>query len=110
MARTNTTAASTEELTTQDLKDQIVKLSDDLASLTEIVGGLGEQSARQARDTIRARGAAAAERGQQELEHMQRAAQRAQGDVDEMIAQRPMMSVGLALGLGFLFGTMTGRK
>ena len=110
MARGNSTSAATEELTTQDLKEQIGKLSDDIASLTEIVGGLGEQSARRARDDIRAHGAAAAQRGQEELAQMQNAARQVQGDVDEMIARKPMMSVGMALGLGFLFGIMTGRK
>jgi len=110
MARANTNGGSAEELTTQDLKDQIGKLSDDIASLTDIVGGLGEQSARQVRDDLRARGAGAAQRGQEELAHMQRTARQVQGDVDDMIGQRPMMSVGVALGLGFLFGMMTGRK
>jgi ElaB/YqjD/DUF883 family membrane-anchored ribosome-binding protein len=110
MARASTASDSTEELTTQDLRDQIGKLSDDISKLTEIVAGLGEQSARHARDDIRARGAAAAQRGQEEFEHLRQAAHHAQGDIDDMITQRPMMSVGLALGLGFLFGLMTGRK
>jgi len=116
MARPSSPAESTSESeshaepTTEDLKAQIGKLSEDIASLTEIVGGLSEKSARQVRDEIRARGNAAAERGQREFEQVQRAAQQMQGDVDDMIAQRPMMSVGLALGLGFLFGIMTGRK
>lgn len=108
MARTSTNGS--EEVSTTDLTQQVETLRSDLAGLTEIIADLGKaqgerlgaaaaEKVKQAQDAGKAAADVAAERA--ELARMQST---------DFIRTQPATALGVAVGVGFLIGWMSGRK
>ena len=82
----------TKNPTVDDLSAQIQILRDDIASLTSTMGDYGKAKAQEARSTA------------------QDAAAEAQMRAEEFVRSQPTTALGIAAGIGFLFGLVTARR
>jgi ElaB/YqjD/DUF883 family membrane-anchored ribosome-binding protein len=109
-----------DEATYQRLEKDVTAVKDDIAALTDHVtdainnfaGQAGKQARRgykQARANVDTAIDEASERGSAMLDAAQDAAGTLEETLEEVITQRPLATVGLALGLGFLIGVMWRR-
>jgi ElaB/YqjD/DUF883 family membrane-anchored ribosome-binding protein len=108
MASTKEAAATVEDIASdlQALRDDMGQLSRQVASLltsssNEAIGEV-KKSMRRMRDNIDETVSDASERGREAWDDVS-------GNIGESLREHPMTTVALALGLGFLFGTMLRR-
>ena len=118
MSMTNGEAAMKDlanEATYQRLEKDVTAVKNDIAALTDQItdaintfaGAAGKQAKRgykQARANGESALDDASERGSAMLDAAQDAAVTLEETLEDVIAQRPLATVGLALGLGFLIG------
>ena len=118
MSMTNGEAATknmTDKATTERLEKEVNAVKNDIAALTDQItdaintfaGAAGKQAKRgykQARANAESALDDASERGSAMLDAAQDAAVTLEETLEDVIAQRPLATVGLALGLGFLIG------
>ena len=118
MATTNGEAATKDPIdnaTYQRLVKDVTAVKDDIATLTDQItdaintfAGAAKKQARygykQARTSMDSALDEASERGSAMLDATQDAAVSLQETVEDIIVERPLATVGLALGLGFLIG------
>src|ERR1700730_16325974 len=104
-----------EEATYQRLEKDVIAVKNDIAALTDQItdalntfAGVASKQARrsykQARANVESAVDAASERGSAMLGAAQDAAVSIEETLEDAITQRPLATVGLALGLGFLIG------
>ena len=104
-----------DDATYQRLEKDVTSVKNDIAALTEQItdaintfaGRAGKQARRgynQARDNVDSALDDASERGSAMLGAAQDAAVTIEETLEDVITQRPLATVGLALGLGFLIG------
>jgi len=97
------------------LEKDVAAVKNDIAALTEqitdalnqLAGTAGKQARRgykQARANVDAALGDASERGSAMFDAAQEAAGSLEESLEDVITQRPLATVGLALGLGFLIG------
>jgi ElaB/YqjD/DUF883 family membrane-anchored ribosome-binding protein len=90
------------------VKDDIAALTDQITNAINIFAGTAKKQARrgykQARAGVDSALDDASERGTAMLEAAQDAAVTLEETLEDVIVQRPLATVGLALGLGFLIG------
>lgn len=93
-----------------DLEDQIATLRKDIAGLTGTIAALGRNqgarwsaAAEESAETMRAKAADAAEMARVRAESLY-------ADTEAHVRQNPAAALGIAAGLGFLFGLMTSRR
>jgi ElaB/YqjD/DUF883 family membrane-anchored ribosome-binding protein len=90
------------------VKDDIVALTDQITDAINTFTGAAKKQARngykQARAGVDSALGEASDRGNAMLDATQDAAASFQETLEDVIAQRPLATVGLALGLGFLIG------
>lgn len=109
MARTSTNG-STATASADDVRDQIAALQADIAELTRTVGEYG-----------RARGGEARTAAQNKAEELRNRADHLRHDAEAQlrsgyaqaetaVRDNPAAAVGIAAGLGFIFGLITARK
>ncbi|MHA3978398.1 DUF883 family protein [Halovulum sp. GXIMD14794] len=91
--------SSNSEPTLDDLQAQISALKNDIATLTETLKDYGK-----------AQGEHLAAKGEAKLTEAQAQAMRAYADAETTVREHPATAVGVAAGLGFLVGLMTGRR
>jgi ElaB/YqjD/DUF883 family membrane-anchored ribosome-binding protein len=95
------------------VKDDIATLTDQITDAINTFAGAAKKQARhgykQARTSMDSALDEASERGSAMLDATQDAAVSLQETVEDMIAERPLTTVGLALGLGFLIGVSLRR-
>src|ERR1700682_4726854 len=123
MSMTNGEAAAknqTDKATYERLEKDVTAVKNDIAALTaqitdalnSFAGTAKTQAPRghqQARANVDSAMEDASERGSAVMEAAQDAAYSIEETLEEVIAQRPLATVGLALGLGFLIG-LTWRR
>lgn len=97
------------KVTTEDLEADIVKLREDITKLAKQLASTGEHSVNAARraategvDQLRARGEAA-------IEDMRTTARDLEADVVSSVREKPLTSLAIAAGVGFLLALMTRR-
>ena len=101
--------------TYERLEKDVTAVKDDIAALTEQItdalnsfAGIAKKQARhgyqRARANVDAAMEDASERGSAAMDAAQDAAYSLEETVEDLIAQRPLATVGLALGVGFLIG------
>lgn len=106
-------AASDPAAKVQDIQGDLQQLRDDVAQLakqmTALLSASGEEAldevkarVRKARDQVDGAVADAGERGREMFEDVSDSVGAA---IEESLRERPLTTIGLALGLGFLFGT-----
>ncbi len=109
-----------DEATYERLEKDVTAVKNDIAALTDQItdalntfAGTAQKQARrgykQARANVDTALDDASERGGAMLDAAQDAAYSIEESLEEVIAQRPLATVGLALGLGFIIG-MTWRR
>jgi ElaB/YqjD/DUF883 family membrane-anchored ribosome-binding protein len=90
------------------VKHDISALTDQIADALNSFAGTAQKQARrgykQARANVDSAMGEASERGGAMMDAAQDAAHSIEETLEEVIAQRPLATVGLALGLGFLIG------
>jgi ElaB/YqjD/DUF883 family membrane-anchored ribosome-binding protein len=95
------------------LAKDMTKVKNDFAALTdhitEAVSALGGSARRQARRGYQQAADDLSDRSGAMMDAAQDAATDVQDRLEDIIAQRPLMTVGLALGLGFLIGVTLRR-
>jgi ElaB/YqjD/DUF883 family membrane-anchored ribosome-binding protein len=118
MSMTNGEAAMKDlgnEATYQRLQKDVTAVKDDIAALTDQItdaintfAGQARKQAKRGYKQARANAETAfddaSERGSAMLDAAQDAAVTLEETLEDVIAQRPLATVGLALGLGFLIG------
>ncbi len=105
-SRENTSSASD----TEALKAQIETLKADIASITEMLGDIGARRKDETMDAAKARYEQARSEGERLYGEARGRAEDAQDQALEAIRRQPATAIGLAVGLGFLFGFLTSRK
>lgn len=90
------------------MKNDIAALTDQITDALNSFAGTAQKQARlgykQARANVDAAMDDASERGSAAMEAAQDAAYSFEESLEEVIQQRPLATVGLALGIGFLIG------
>jgi ElaB/YqjD/DUF883 family membrane-anchored ribosome-binding protein len=110
----------TDKATYERLEKDVAAVKNDIAALTEQItdalnafAGTAQKQARrgykQARANVDSALDDASERGSAMMDAAQDAAMSIEESLEEIIAERPLATVGLALGIGFLIG-MTRRR
>jgi ElaB/YqjD/DUF883 family membrane-anchored ribosome-binding protein len=110
----------TDKATTDRLEKDVTAVKNDIAALTEQItdalnsfaGTAGKQARRgykQARANAESAMDDMSERGGAMMDAAQDAASSIEESLEDIITQRPIATVGLALGLGFLIGAMWRR-
>ncbi len=105
----------TDQATYERLEKDVTAVKNDIATLSEQItdaintfAGAAKKQARrgykQARTNLDATGDDVSERGSAMMGAAQDAAYSIEETLEDVIAQRPLATVGLALGLGFLIG------
>jgi ElaB/YqjD/DUF883 family membrane-anchored ribosome-binding protein len=105
----------TDKATKERLEKDIAAVKNDIAALTDQItnalntfaGAAGKQARRgykEARANVDSAVDDMSERGSSMMDAAQDAASSIEETLEEVIAQRPLATVGLALGLGFLIG------
>ena len=106
---------STDKATRDRLEKDVAAVKSDIAALTEQItdalntfaGSAGKQARRgykQARENVDSAFDDVSERGSAMMEAAQDAYGSIEETVEEAITQRPLATIGLALGIGFLIG------
>jgi ElaB/YqjD/DUF883 family membrane-anchored ribosome-binding protein len=97
------------KVTTEDLEADIARLRDDIAKLAKQFAAMGESSVNAARraandgvDQLRVRGEAA-------IEDMRDKARDLEADLVANVREKPLTSLALAAGAGFLFALISRR-
>lgn len=95
--------------TAQDLAADVAKLREDLAKLAKEIGTLGQQSMNTAKraaaegvDQLRSQGEAT-------MADLRTNARDVEQQLAETVREKPMTSLAIAAGIGFLFALMTRR-
>ena len=90
------------------VKDDIAALTDQITDALNSFAGTATKQARRGYKQARANAESAvddmSERGSAMMDAAQDAAMSIEESLEEVIAQRPLATVGLALGIGFLIG------
>ena len=105
----------TDKATQERLEKDVAAVKNDISALTDQItdafnsfAGTAQKQARrgykQARANVDAAMDDASERGSAAMEAAQDAAYSIEESLEEVIQQRPLATVGLALGIGFLIG------
>jgi ElaB/YqjD/DUF883 family membrane-anchored ribosome-binding protein len=107
----NMTDKATQERLEKDVaavKNDIAALTDQITDALNTFAGSAKKQARrgykQARDNVDQAVSDASERGGAMMDAAQDAAYSIEESLEDVITQRPLATVGLAIGLGFLIG------
>jgi ElaB/YqjD/DUF883 family membrane-anchored ribosome-binding protein len=94
----------------EELQKQIAALKTDIAALTTTVRDIGKNRAEALRGAANEQVEALREQGEAALRDARTRGQDALSQAEESIRENPATAVGIAAGLGFLFGLIFGRK
>jgi len=94
----------------EELSEQIATLRNDLGAITETLKNAGVHSRDAAVNNARQTAADLQARGQDGLRHAQSSAEEMGAQAAQTVRNQPAAAVGLAVGVGFLLGFMSGRK
>jgi ElaB/YqjD/DUF883 family membrane-anchored ribosome-binding protein len=108
MARTSTNGSG--EATTADLTQQIDTLRSDLAGLTEIIADMGKAQGERLSAAASERVDQAKAAGREVSDRALQQAELAKAQSSEFVRTQPATALGIAVGIGFLVGWMSGRK
>ncbi|HLZ04249.1 MAG TPA: DUF883 domain-containing protein [Bradyrhizobium sp.] len=97
-----------DEATYQRLEKDVIAVKNDIAALTgqitDAINTFAGQTKKKARANVNSAIEGASERGSAMLGAAQDTAVSIEETLEDVITQRPLATVGLALGLGFLIG------
>lgn len=90
--------ATTPEQELQELKSELAGLKTDMQQIAETMAKLARATAEQGRERIMSA-----------TEHSRRQAKEALGVLEKEVEERPMTSLAIALGVGFVLGKLFDR-
>lgn len=93
-----------------DLTDQIAVIRDDIAALTRMMSDVGKGKANEAADAVKAQAADAQQRLSEHAEVARQHAADMHGQANDFVRNQPATALGIAAGLGFLFGYLGSRR
>ena|SRR5690554_2157691 len=106
MARAASATRSTEVDPTadpaKDLDAEIAALRQDVAAITATLGDIAKYRANEAQTRINKVKRDAVHTGEEALEHAQHSLESAEGELKELIREKPISSVLVAAGVGFI--------
>lgn len=102
--------AKTDDVTTDDLRDNVVELRKDLKQLMTTVERLALAQAGGVSNKLRDEWRTYADKGEEVLGSAREHAERAYDDLNQSVARNPLAAILIALGLGFLIGMITRSK
>jgi ElaB/YqjD/DUF883 family membrane-anchored ribosome-binding protein len=94
---------------TKDVEAQISQLREDIAALARSVSALGNEKANEVRGKAKRAASDAADASLQMVEDAKQQALSWERDLERHIRTKPLQSIGIAAGIGFLFALMTRR-
>lgn len=94
----------------ENLQEQIATLRNDIAGLSDALSALAGSSRDAAMDKVQRQAADIRDAGERQLRSAQQRAEEMGQQAADAVRSQPAAAVGLAVGLGFLLGFMTGRK
>ncbi|MBB5516834.1 ElaB/YqjD/DUF883 family membrane-anchored ribosome-binding protein [Rubricella aquisinus] len=103
-------AASTTSASTDDLVKQIETLKADVQALTDTLGELGKAQGAAAKNAAAEKAAALRDAGEDQINRARGAANDLNDQANEFVRTQPATALGIAAGVGFLVGMMSGRK
>jgi len=108
-----TTARSAKEpngpVTTEDLQADIARLKDDIATLTKQLAATGEQSMKTARRAASEGVEQLRTQGEATLADIRSGAKDLEAQISDAVREKPVTSLAIAAGVGFLFALFTRR-
>ncbi|MEJ6403695.1 DUF883 family protein [Yoonia sp. 2307UL14-13] len=93
-----------------DLTDQIAVIRDDITALTQMMADMGKDKAGEAADAVRSQAADAQQRLSEHADTARQHAADMQGHANDFVRNQPATALGIAAGLGFLFGYLGSRR
>lgn len=105
MADTKTT-----EKHVEDLSRQIDALKGDIASIAQILSDMGRDQGAATAERVRETAAEMRARGEAQLRHARAQAHDLGDQAANAVRDQPAAAMGMAVGLGFILGFLTGRK
>ncbi|MGV0876156.1 DUF883 domain-containing protein [Martelella sp. FLE1502] len=109
MVANKSTEAQAGKTTEADIQAQIDQLRGDIAELTKMIGALGNQKASDARVKAEKFRDDAIKSGQDAYDRARDEALSFEEDVEDHIRSRPLQSILMAAGFGFLMALLTRR-
>lgn len=92
------------------LAEQMRILRSDMAAITRTLGDLSVSTKDAAVRSAREKAADLRETGEEQLQHAQARAEELGQQAVDAVRKQPATAVGLAVGVGFLLGFLSGRK
>lgn len=105
-----TAKKASDQVTIEELSAQIEKLKSDMSELTGSASRYARQRGEHVAEEARTQARAAIHRGEEQFDSLQRALADLPDEAMASARRHPGTALGLAVGLGFLFGMMTARK
>lgn len=93
-----------------DLAEQMKILRSDIAAISKTLGDLGVNTKDAALRTARQKAADLRETSEEQLHYAQLRAEEMGQQAVDAVRKQPATAVGLAVGVGFLLGFISGRK
>ncbi|MEO1986574.1 MAG: DUF883 domain-containing protein [Martelella sp.] len=109
MVANKSTESQAGKTTEADIQAQIDQLRGDIAELTKLIGTLGNQKASEARVKAEKFRDDAIKSGQDAYDRARDEAMSLEEDVEDHIRSRPLQSILMAAGFGFLMALLTRR-
>jgi ElaB/YqjD/DUF883 family membrane-anchored ribosome-binding protein len=103
-------ASSTASASTDDLAKQIETLKSDVQALTETLGELGKAQGAAAKNAAAEKATALRDAGEDQINRARDTASDLNDQANEFVRTQPATALGIAAGVGFLVGMMSGRK
>jgi ElaB/YqjD/DUF883 family membrane-anchored ribosome-binding protein len=101
---------SNEPPSSEDLMREIATLRTDLGKITETLAAMGRAEAQSMTDELRSKTRRTRKHVEDELDHLRDTAENALDRADDMIRERPGLSMAIAAGLGLVVGLLLYRK
>ncbi|SFN62994.1 Membrane-anchored ribosome-binding protein, inhibits growth in stationary phase, ElaB/YqjD/DUF883 family [Roseovarius lutimaris] len=103
-------AATPSDAETRELSDQIAALKADLAQISQTLVDMGETRREAAVNSATKKASELREQGEQHLQHAQAKVEDLTSQTTDAVRNQPAAAVGIAVGIGFLLGFLSGRK
>lgn len=94
----------------KELSDQIGQLKEDIADLTQSLSNLGTHSRDAVQSGVKGSVTHLRKKGEKGVQDARRSAEELGDQAAAAVREQPAAAVGLAVGVGFLLGFLTGRK
>ncbi|WP_322867905.1 YqjD family protein [Aquicoccus sp. G2-2] len=94
----------------QALSEQMADLRADIAGITKTLAEMGAARGEAAKESAQNTVSALRDQGEKALKDAQARAEAISHQAADTVREQPAVAVGLAVGLGFLLGFVSGRK